>query len=460
MEGRSLYLRQQFPIKLDWTATVDKVQGVIVNELVCCTETLLDQVMIYSMANFQKMFDDGQYGPMRYGLCFIQGHRHEMEDTHAIFMQLPDSSLSSSSYFGVFDGHNGSKAAIRASQYLHKYIIQALNSTAPNNEQGIIEGLKRAHIKFDHDLRMEAKKANDNDDSGSTSISCLIHRNKIYLMNLGDSRALIVAPSGNIVVQTKDHKPTDPMEMSRIQQAGGQVHQGRINGVIGLSRAFGNFLFKSNTRLAQDQQMIIAKPDIYLYSQIHYPAFIVLGSDGIFDCVSNEQLTSFIISRLRSTNHLSDICRDILDLCLRSGSLDNMTVILITFSSPKQDYNPQDQQPLVRRNSQLSAPSVNFNTNPYYQAPETLPLSPLNYPENFQDYSHRVGLFQSSSESLIPQIINIDKINENVQRPPLFQRTLSPPFFQRTLSSPLYRRTLSPPIRPGPAFDLFQGFPN
>ena len=48
------------------------------------------------------------------------------------------------------------------------------------------------------------------------------------------------------IALSKDHKPDDPEEATRIQAAGGFVDDGRVNGMLALSRALGDFEYKSN----------------------------------------------------------------------------------------------------------------------------------------------------------------------------------------------------------------------
>lgn len=43
---------------------------------------------------------------------------------------------------------------------------------------------------------------------------------------------------------SEDHKPTLPKELERIENAGGHVKDGRINGCLSVSRGLGDFLFK------------------------------------------------------------------------------------------------------------------------------------------------------------------------------------------------------------------------
>ena len=46
-----------------------------------------------------------------------------------------------------------------------------------------------------------------------------------------------------------DHKPEDPVEMERINKAGGTVSFGRVDGGLNLSRAIGDLEYKKNGNL-------------------------------------------------------------------------------------------------------------------------------------------------------------------------------------------------------------------
>jgi serine/threonine protein phosphatase PrpC len=86
------------------------------------------------------------------------------------------------------------------------------------------------------------------DSIGCTSNVIYIDKkkNKIYVANAGDSRT-VVCERGNAVELSKDHKPDLPEERSRIMKAGGEVSEGRVNGMLALSRAIGDFDYKPIT---------------------------------------------------------------------------------------------------------------------------------------------------------------------------------------------------------------------
>ena len=52
------------------------------------------------------------------------------------------------------------------------------------------------------------------------------------------------ASSSQVIFYTEDHKPFNPREKERIQNAGGSVTLQRVNGSLAVSRALGDFDFK------------------------------------------------------------------------------------------------------------------------------------------------------------------------------------------------------------------------
>lgn len=100
-----------------------------------------------------------------------------MEDAHATILQLDDHRWSRWSYFGIFDGHAGSRTAIRSAEKLHAQIVSSLDKfveeTLPEyrtNTNPISSTLfdrskfeitiKDAYFKFDHEWREENRNHN------------------------------------------------------------------------------------------------------------------------------------------------------------------------------------------------------------------------------------------------------------------------------------------------------------
>lgn len=95
-------------------------------------------------------------------------------------------------------------------------------------------------------------------------------------MNIGDSRS-IMSKAGEVLLCSIDHKPEN--EVDRIKQAGGSVNGGRINGMISVSRAIGDFDFKkgknhlvSNEADFEGETLEKGKDE-----------FILMGCDGVFE---------------------------------------------------------------------------------------------------------------------------------------------------------------------------------
>lgn len=72
---------------------------------------------------------------------------------------------------------------------------------------------------------------------------------------MGDSRA-VASVSGKVQLLSFDHKPCNDEELKRILAAGGYIDKDRVNGSLALSRALGDFFFKTNDQLSAEEQIV------------------------------------------------------------------------------------------------------------------------------------------------------------------------------------------------------------
>ena len=75
----------------------------------------------------------------------------------------------------------------------------------------------------------------------------------MFFFNAGDSRTFLVS-NNDVKFSTVDHKPTDEAEKKRIESAGGRVMIQRINGSLAVSRALGDFEYKSSGVIINSQK--------------------------------------------------------------------------------------------------------------------------------------------------------------------------------------------------------------
>lgn len=73
---------------------------------------------------------------------------------------------------------------------------------------------------------------------------------------------MISTRDGRAIPLSQDHKPKHSKEEQRIRNAGGYVENGRVNGSLALSRALGDFSFKTNTMLTPDKQAVTGEKNI------------------------------------------------------------------------------------------------------------------------------------------------------------------------------------------------------
>ncbi|PVU94136.1 hypothetical protein BB559_003077 [Furculomyces boomerangus] len=262
-----------------------------------------------------------------YGASSMQGWRITMEDAHTTLLKIdPESNIA---FFAVFDGHGGSNAAIFAGNSLHKSIFK--NEHFSKGEYAL--AIQKGFLSADDELRSMLKQTRD--PSGCTAVCTLITPDgTIYCGNAGDSRA-IIGSDGDALELSHDHKPSNKLEHKRIIDGGGFVEYGRVNGNLALSRALGDFDFKNSDDLPPESQVVTAFPDVISHKITQEDEFIVIACDGIWDCLSNQQVAHFVREGIASGSTLEAICEDLMDKCLAGESemggvgCDNMTVVIV-----------------------------------------------------------------------------------------------------------------------------------
>ena len=296
------------------------------------------------------------------------------------------------SFFGIYDGHGGSMCSEFLRDCLHKLILNDINFPE-NIELAIKNGFLNAEKTFLSEIALDPKDENIiADRSGSCAVVVLVVDKKIYVANVGDSRALFSQKKGkSFVVVTDDHKPNNDKERKRIIQNGGHVYQSRtvisgaenenLNGQIlygpyrvlpgrlSVSRTIGDIEAKS-PKFGGNPNVIIWEPDIFIFDLNKIDTdFFIMGCDGIFDQMSNKEIMecAWMILNNKNANdnnkenkndnneesfeynfeniNIHEKCGLIVDFIIKSSmvrkSFDNVTCLMIAFKDfiPKENIN-------------------------------------------------------------------------------------------------------------------------
>lgn len=228
--------------------------------------------------------------------------------------------------------------------YSKRHLKDLIKATPAFHKSDFAQALKDGFVQIDEKLRTaEGKKelkeisnelvkdqglygTADPDELangiGCTACVALITRSEIYVANAGDSRS-VLCRKGTAIAMSEDHKPDLERERKRIEKAGGNVDDGRVKGILNLSRSLGDLEYKMDKKLSAAEQMITAMPEIKTEKLTSDTEFLIVGCDGVWDCLTNEKAVSLVREKIwnHSTNKLvkaklGKVVGDILDSIL------------------------------------------------------------------------------------------------------------------------------------------------
>ncbi|XP_017155439.1 protein phosphatase 1B [Drosophila miranda] len=266
-----------------------------------------------------KEIEMGSGNGLQYCVSAMQGWRMEMEDAHTAVCRL-SKPFDLWSFFAIFDGHGGG----RISAYCSEHLLSTIISNEQFARGQYVAGIHDAFLYIDDEMR----RLCPDKSGGSTATCAFVSPDKIYLANCGDSR-VVLSQNGQTEFSSWDHKPNLPLERARIVRAGGSVIIQRVNGTLAVSRALGDFDFKSDSTRSSCDQLVSPEPDLTVLDRTPTDEFLVIACDGIWDVMSSEGVCAFIRSRLCVTANINSIVNSVLDICLHKGSRDNMSLLLV-----------------------------------------------------------------------------------------------------------------------------------
>ena len=266
------------------------------------------------------------------------------------------------SIFCVFDGHG--KDGHHISSFIQKYISNFFKESThfycPKNKTENIKLSSLKHFNITpcdiyklisknnyifvknmiNSLINELNNLNcDIELSGSTFCQIIQCGRKLICINIGDSKAILINKN-EIFLLSHEHKPINEIEKERIENSNGEIYKINTHGPyrvfekgknypgIALSRSIGDLIAKKIG--------VISDPEI-IENEISGDSLgCVIGSDGIWEYLSNQKVSDILIENYNSVNAEKIIAQKLIDLARKkfisnNENIDDVSVIVILF---------------------------------------------------------------------------------------------------------------------------------
>ncbi|KAK3025350.1 hypothetical protein RJ639_043859 [Escallonia herrerae] len=237
-----------------------------------------------------------------------------------------------SSFYAVFDGHGGADASAYVKNNAMRLFFEGGDLPQSSDiDDGFMEELQNFHHKaFLLADQALADECSVGDSCGTTALTALVLGRHLLVANAGDCRA-VLCKKGVAVPLTEDHRPTYLPEKKRVEELGGYIEYGYLNGELAVTRALGDWSMKYPCGSASP---LTAEPDVRQVMLTEDDEFMILGCDGLWDVMSNQEAVNLVRRELRRHNDPQRCARELVKQALRLDTGDNLTAIVVCFSSP------------------------------------------------------------------------------------------------------------------------------
>ena len=247
-------------------------------------------------------------------------------------------------FFSIFDGHGGYLLSKYANLLLYPYFLESfnLNKLEKNLNKRIIKSLKDSYKRIETEFLKIAfnehlKENNKYSYLGSCALSAIIINKKIFIANLGDSKARLffIDKNNNKYKNYTKYKVKKVSKVFNIRKKSEQKKMKKkypddndiyrcygpkscyVKGILQPTRTLGDYTlkyvyfnindFKNKDLLKQFEQYfqgpyISSKPDIQIYDIQDNYKYLIMGSDGLWDVIKSKEMSELIYTFIDNNN--------------------------------------------------------------------------------------------------------------------------------------------------------------
>lgn len=241
-----------------------------------------------------------------YGLSDIGKRRKENQDK--IYLIEPNSEIN---LFILADGMGGANAGSVASstaiEFVRNFIMQRINDISMTRE-AIEKLIKDAMCEANNYVYSKSKEVKEYAGMGTTLITVIVHKNKVYIGHIGDSRVYRIRK--NIIRQlTKDHSYVEAL-----------VQNGSITKEEAKNHPQKNVLLRV---LGCEKNV---EPDIITKGFLTDDVLLIC-SDGLTNMLETDEIYDIVIE---NKDDPENGCKKLLEEANSRGGYDNISIILIS----------------------------------------------------------------------------------------------------------------------------------
>ena len=284
-------------------------------------------------------FDNSQsWQDGRAGLAIKQGRSDEDVGCYKrIDIEIEGQSYRAD-FYAIFDGHGDKNYC---SFYLELHfplaIQRYLSDAAELNEDTITQAITMA--------TKDMEEATVEKLGGTTATCALKIEDKIYVINVGDSRAILVK-EGEVCQLTEDADLASERFLRALNNMGREVvicdGIPRVDGRLAMARDIGNEFVSAQPKITRISLDAVHSPEEGLLSY-HERDYLVFASDGIWDVMSNDDVAQAIrvfSKEERSAEVLAQLlvqeARDKWEgLHFPEGFIDDISALIVKLGSKK-----------------------------------------------------------------------------------------------------------------------------